>query len=265
MSEQNFLNPSADDPMNPSYGYTDQLANVVAMQQAKSGRVYTRSRMARGRIFDLTWNNIQDATKMALVQWEAQYRHDFFTYYDYTATRAYSGRFTGPLQCIPQGFNNWTVKGQFVELPGLPLWAYPGPVGTLWARDGIFIEERDGFGGDLVKLTGAWTYEVHANAHGGADYFSNTTNDTAEWLYFGYGFKVFSRTQNNLGKVEISLDGTVMTTVDLYSAGAVAALAVYTWEIVSLGLHRVKLRVTGTKNAASSGFVCYADAIQVMQ
>jgi hypothetical protein len=263
MSEQNILNPNAASELTPDYSYSEGLPQMMSQFQAKSGKVYARQLMARGRAYDLAWGSRLKAIADQLRQWEAQYRNDFFSYQDLERARYFSGRFAAPLQISPSGNNKWDIRGQFVEIPGLAMFAYP----ATWGTDSIFLEERDGFGSDLVKLTGAgWTLEVTANAHSGTDYFSNVTNATAEWIYFGYGFRFWSRTQSNLGKVEISLDGTIVSAaLDLYTAGATASSVLFTQTNTPLGLHRVKLRVTGTKNAASSDFYCYADAIEAMQ
>jgi hypothetical protein len=239
------------------------MPQMLAMFQARSGKVYARQLSSRGRVFNLEWHNKLKVESDYLRTWEAQYRNDFFSYQDIERGRYFSGRFIAPLEISPGAFDRWNLRGQFEEIPGLPLFAYP----TNWGVDSIFIEERDGFGSDLVKLNNpaVWVYEVNGNAHGGANYYSNTTNETAEWVYFGYGFRFWSIKQPDGGIIELSLDGTVLTNVDLYSAGVVVSAALYTSANVKLGFHRVKVRLTGTKNAASTGFISRADAIEVMQ
>jgi hypothetical protein len=260
MSEQNILNANAASVYSPDYGYSEGLPQMLAMFQARSGKTFARQLSARGRVFDLEWHNKLKIDCDYLRTWEAQYRSDFFSFQDIERGRYFSGRFAAPLQISPAGFDRWNLRGQFIEIPGLPMFAYP----SAWGVDSIFIEERDGFGADLVKLTGTWTYETSGSAHGGNNYYSGVTNDSAEWIYYGYGFRLWSMKANNMGIVEISLDGAVLTTVDLYNAG-VASAVVYTNANVALGFHRVKLRVTGTKNVASAGFICKADAVEVMQ
>lgn len=269
MSEQNILNPAQTSLFNPDWGYTEGLPEMRSIFQAASGKIYSRRQVGRGRVYDLAWNSRDLATKHTLQQWAQQYENDFFSLSDWERGRYFSGRFEGPLIFNPVGNQRYNIRGRFIELPGLAMFANP----TNWARDAIFIEERNGFGEDLVKLTGTgWAYELAAQGHGGADYFSANTNDTAEWLYFGYGFRFWSRTQNNLGIAEISCtrvrDGVVVlapTNVDLYSAATVNAAVVLTKSDLALDFYRVKARVTGTKNVAATNFFIYADAIEVMQ
>lgn len=267
MSEQNILNPTAGNDLSPDYGYTEGLPQMMSQFQARSGKVQARQLLARGRVFDLVWGSRLKTTVDALRQWEAQYRNDFFSYQDIERGRYFSGRFSGPLTISASGFNHYDIKGEFIEMPGLAMFAYPANWNGSAVQDSIFIEERDGFGNDLVKYTGAgWTvHAVKAQAHNGFWSFDATTNDYCEIVYFGYGFRYWSPKDNNLGIVEISLDGAVLGTVDLYAAATANSAALFTQTNTSLGFHRVKLRCTGTKNAASSNFFVTYDAIEVMQ
>src|SRR5581483_1929385 len=240
MSEQNILNPSATSLLNFDWGYTEGLPEMRSVWQAMSGKAYARRQMARGRIYDLAWNKRDLTTKHSLQQWERQYENDFFTLADWERGRYFSGRFDGPLSYSPAGNNAYNIRGRFIELPGLAVYQYP----SNWSRDAVFLEERNGFGEDLVKYTGTWTVaNPETNTHGGGWAFSNTTNDIAEILYFGYGFRYWCKKQDNLGIVEISLDGIMQGTVDLYDPAlhpnGVPTAALFSAPNVALGLHRV--------------------------
>lgn len=266
MSEQNILNPSAASTLNPDYSISIDDPDIAAMWQARSGRPYIRNMQVRGQVFQLHWEKADFTTYRALRQWHRQYRQDFFSFQDIEDGRYYSGRFAeGSFKHERIMNNQVTVQAVFVEVPGMPMFQYP----SNWGVDSIFLEERDGFGTDVVKYTGAgWGGQIAvptSSAHGGAWSFSNVTNDIAEIAYFGYGFRYWSLKQFNMGIVEISLDGIVQSTVDLYSATTLNSAALFTLQNVSLGQHRVKLRCTGTKNASSSGFYIDADALEVMR
>jgi hypothetical protein len=265
MSEQNILNPTVASDLNPDYGYSEGLPQMMSSFQAKSGAVVTRQLLARGRVYDLQWQARPKTTADTLRQWEAQYRADFFSYFDQERQRYFSGRFAGPPQTSPAGFNKWNIQAQFVEIPGLAMFQYPTNWSTSAVNDAIFLEERDGFANVLVKLTGTWSYRTDAlGQHGGAAYLSSTIGDKAEWLYYGYGFRLWAPTRSDSGKLALSLDGVAIGTVDLYSAVNANATALFTQANVPLGLHRVAL-VVAAKNPASSGQFGYADAIEVMQ
>ncbi|HZU30895.1 MAG TPA: hypothetical protein VFB79_07250 [Candidatus Angelobacter sp.] len=263
MSEQNILNPSPSSSLNPDYPIPFQDPQINARYQPKSGKVYMKKLATRGRVHSLTFSKRLSTDYQALMQWFAQYENDFFTYVDWERNRYFSGMFADQPQYSHDANNQTTVQAQFVELPGLPMFQYP----SNWGVDSIFIYPKNGFGDDQPKYTGAgWsTDQVNASAKNGIYSFDATTNDIAEIIYFGYGFRYWSLKAANLGIVEISLDGTVLGTVDLYAAATAASAALFTQQNVSLGIHRVKLRCTGTKNAASSANTVVYDAIEVMR
>jgi hypothetical protein len=268
MSEQNILNPAQTSLFNPDWGYAEGLPEMRSLFQAASGKMFARREFELGRVYDLAWNNRDLATKHTLQQWAQQYENDFFSLADWERSRYFSGRFEGPLTFNPAGNQKYNIKGRFIELPGLAMFAYP----SNWARDAIFLEERNGFGEDLVKLTGTWTLSNNSSTHGGNDYTSSTTNDTAEWVYFGYGFRLYSAKDPAQGIVELTVtrvrDGSQIvapTNLDLYNASTLFNQIISTQTNQALDLYRVKLRCTGTKNASSTGFLVRADAIEVMQ
>lgn len=262
MSEQNILNPAVTSALNPDYAVKVTDPAVIARWQARSGKPFFRQLAARGPVWDLQWGNRMFSDADALVQWFHQYEKDFFSYADWDTGRYYSGMFADQPVIERVGNQRVNISAQFVVVPGLNLFQYP----SRWGTDSIFIEEQDGYGNDLPKYTGTWTiHNADGNAHGGFNSFSSTTNDIAEIIYFGYGLRYWSQKGNFQGIVEISLDGSVLGTVDLYSAATVPSAALFTQQNVKLGQHRVKLRVTGTKNVASTGFTCLYDAIEVMR
>jgi hypothetical protein len=269
MSEQNILNPNAASVYSPDYGYSEGLPQMFAMFQARSGKTFARQLSARGRVFNLEWHNRLKVDCDYLRTWEAQYRNDFFSYQDIERARYFSGRFAAPLEISAGAFDRWNIRGQFIEMPGLPMFAYP----SAWGTDSIFLEERDGFGNETAKLTGVWTFAANANAHGGSEETSTNLNttDAVEILYYGYGFRLYARKANNLGIMQLSStfqDGTVevaATNIDLYNAAALASAVLSTQANLKLGFHRVKLLATNTKNAASTAKTIVWDAIEVMQ
>lgn len=106
-----------------------------------------------------------------------------------------------------------------------------------------------------------------ASLHGGFGYFDigTTTTDAAEWLYFGYGFRVWAPKYPYAGIMQVFLDNASQGTIDLYAAAVTNSAPLMTAQSVAMGFHRVKLSPTNTKNAASSNFIVVADAIEVMR
>jgi|GEM_PF-3760450 hypothetical protein len=424
MSEQNILNPTAQSPLNPTYSIPHKDPQIMSSWQPRSGKPFSRYMMARGKEFDLHWDNVPESTYLSLRQWFRQYERGFFTFFYLSDGRYYSGQFLQQPQYEEIGNNNFNISATFIELPGVPSFIYP----SNWGVDSVFLDERDDFNQDLVKLTGTWdhldknyllfseqfdnavwtketnvtvtpnnqvdplggntadtlttgvtasqgvfqisaegaipgipvtfsvwlkaaantqvillidrsgsdvesttvtatnawqrftfthsgtwtgvngllalvrivnastsvflwgaqlefgtaasTYTSTTNAfltlispapnalfHAGASYVNlGTVNtDASEWLYFGYGFRLWSYKGPGMGIVQIFIDGVSQGTIDLYSAAAVASAPVFTLQNVALGQHRVKMSPTATKNAASSGFIVSADVIEVMR
>jgi hypothetical protein len=268
MSEQNILNPTITSPFNSDYPLKFIDPAVTARYQARGGKPYFRTLAARGLTCDLVWGNRLNSDADALLQWCHQYEKDFFSIADYDTGRYYSGMFADQPQIERMGNNKVNITAQFIVVPGLAQFQYP----SRWGVDSIFLEERDGFGSDVVKVTGTWTFFSGGAgginlAHGANQgcYRSSTTNDIAEWSYFGYGFRLWSPKEGDYGIGEVSLDGVVLGTYDGFNAIPVTSSALFTQLNVALGLHRVKLRCTGTKNAGSTGPSVIADAIEVMR
>ncbi len=165
VSATDVLNPAQTSLLNPDWGYTEGLPEMRSLFQAASGKMYSRRQFGLGRAYDLAWNNRDLATKHALQQWAQQFENDFFSLADWERSRYFSGRFEGPLTFNPVGNQAYNIKGRFVELPGLLMSSWP----SNYTRDAIFLEERNGFGDDLLKLTGTgWFFETVAGCHGGS-------------------------------------------------------------------------------------------------
>lgn len=271
MSEQNVLNPTQTSVFNPDWGYTEGLQEMRSVLQMQSGNIFTRLQQGLGRVYDLAWNGRDLATKLAFQNWENQYRDDYFTLADYDSGRYFTGRFDSPLSYSPRGNAQYDIKGRFVELPGKPMFAYPNN----WNRDAIFMEERNSAGEDLLKLLtpANWTYSVFGWAHGGAGYVCNVANETAEWVYFGYGYQLWAPKDPSRGIVGILVtrvrDGVGVAgenLFDQYSASsAVPSAVVDTRTNFPLDFYRVRVRCTGTKNVSATNTFVDADALQVMR
>lgn len=266
--EQDILCNDPKDELNPDYGWNDSLPETRLSFQARSGEYYSRHFLTRGRTYDLTWTTRTAAVAEALRQWEHRFRGSFFTLGDLERGRYFSGMFAGPLTFTPAQFNRWNIKGQFTELPGLPMHEYPSD----WETYGSLFEETDDFGQQLPKLAGAWNLVNDAHAHGKKAYESSTATDLAEWLYFGYGFRLWISRGPDMGKIDLSVISSylgvtqerVLGPIDLYAAGPTAASPLGTTLNLPLGAHRVKLVVRADHNGASSGYRVQADAIEVM-
>jgi len=270
VSEQNILNP-AGSVLNPDFPLAvPPLTIPISEFTPRKGGPYTRIQGEGQRVIPMTWKRRSRSTADQLRQWFEQYRQGYFSFFHSELNRYYSGRFVemqGPTQ---EGYEQWTTSASFVELPGLAMYANP----TNFARDGVMIDSHDDMTaltvnraqifrtGNFLSVVG----DIGANNYAGHTFYSDVTNDYVEWQYFGYGFALWSKKDVNAGHVEVSLDGVVVqAALDCYSAVTVPSANVYQKTDVLLGTHRVKLRVTGTKNASAANYYVYADAIQVIR
>lgn len=137
----------------------------------------------------------------------------------------------------------------------------------LWGGQAEFAPAPTTYTQTLGSIAPLIAPTADANFHNGFAYFNlgNNTTALAEWMYFGYGFRVWSYKGPDMGIVQISCDGVVLGTVDLYAAAPTASAVVFTSQNQVLARHRVKLAATNTKNAASVGFKISADCIEVMR
>lgn len=133
---------------------------------------------------------------------------------------------------------------------------YPDP------RDGHatrFIEETGG-----VVIAGTWSRTLAG--HGGTRKDNNNLNttDAFQWTYSGYGFALWGTRWDNLGRADLYLDGALLGRIEYYSSDLVDNVPLFEKWDVPLGLHRVKLKATNTKNASSSANTINADALEVV-
>ncbi len=247
----------------------------VLRQKAEDGSIQSRIQRPDVRLFDLVR---RDATTDEREQVEAFHRRlqaDFFRLDQKVwvkdgatfRTRSFPVVFAGPPQIGLAHHNTWPISVTLIEAVGKPLPAgnYPDP--TL-GYPSFFIEEDDP--NRAVELRGTWTPVAQGLSHAGNHKFNVGTSsganaDAFQFIYAGYGFRVHSLKGPTLGIYELFLDEVSLGTVDLYNAILIAAAPLFTKLDVNLGIHRLELRSTNTKNAASSAFNIIADAIEVLE
>jgi hypothetical protein len=260
VSEANVLNPTSNSDLNPDYPLQGEPDDLSVSFAPRVGPVVVRDLGPSPHKYQLTWGARPQTVADQLRQWHKQYQHDFFTFVDYERGRSFSGNFIGKPDIQLAGFNRWSVSATFVEQTDVAMATYP----SNWGVDSFFLEETESDGNALVKLDSGWTLTTDARYHGGTAYVTALPAISAEWLYDGYGFRLYAAKSSDAGQVQVFLDEVLLSTVDLYSASVVNSAIVLTQQNVSFGRHRVRLFTAGTKNSSSSGFNVNADAIEVM-
>jgi hypothetical protein len=91
----------------------------------------------------------------------------------------------------------------------------------------------------------------------------STTNDAATISFTGTRIKFYSTERSNRGIAAVSIDGGAETMVDTYSATDAGDVLAYTSPVLAPGTHTLKVRVTGTHDANSSGTTVDIDRFNI--
>jgi hypothetical protein len=118
-----------------------------------------------------------------------------------------------------------------------------------------------------VSYTGTWATGALAGAYGGAVHSSSLAGSTAGLStgFSGTGIGLVSTLGPDRGIAQITLDGAVVATVDLYAPTLQAGQVVWSAGGLPAGAHTVKVAVLGTQNAASTGARVDVDAFAAMK
>lgn len=272
MPETDILNPvqgfdpDLGDSMCPNYGFTRKRALTALKQKAPGGIQWSRDLDNSGHQFTLSWIGRTLACVTRLKWYGEQYEDGFFTLVDWDAGgRHYVGHFTTEIVPVETNNNKYDVQNvTFEEIPRVPMVQYPGD----WDNDAIFFYARNDYGDQKLATSGTWT--ATARNYGGIarttmDNPGTTAGDWATYEYRGYGFQLYMLKGPEFGQVQVLLDNNAVATVDLYSAINLGPQKVYEMGQVQLDIHRIKVIVTGNKNAAASAAGASWYSLKVMR
>ncbi len=93
--------------------------------------------------------------------------------------------------------------------------------------------------------------------------YSNVANSTVTVSFTGNKVEIYTAKAANHGIAAVSIDNEPETTVDLYAASRQNFALVYGSAVLAQGSHTIKIRVIGTKNAASAGAYVVLDYLKV--
>jgi len=114
----------------------------------------------------------------------------------------------------------------------------------------------DGVGGPQLNQANysffQWLWGACSACYGGGNTFSGTTNASVTLLFYGTRIDVYARQTAGSGIAAFSVDNGAETAADLYAPRDRDNVVSYS-KTVPLGLHTVKVRVTGTRNRSSWG------------
>ncbi len=113
------------------------------------------------------------------------------------------------------------------------------------------------------EYVGSWSYGSQSGAYMNDNHWEGDTDGYYQVRFTGEQIMIYAAKAPNHGIAAVSIDGGAETMVDFYSASRQEQALVYTSPMLSADQHILKVRVTGTKNANSSGVPIPADRVDV--
>ena len=115
---------------------------------------------------------------------------------------------------------------------------------------------------DPAILYDGWFALGTPNASGGSFESSDRTNDTVTYQFNAPSIKWITRKGSEMGKALVTIDGLNKGTFDLYRSSALWNQQILFGGLTS-AVHKIVIKVTGTKNASSSDFLVALDGFLV--
>jgi hypothetical protein len=116
-----------------------------------------------------------------------------------------------------------------------------------------------------VVYHGAWKTSALAGLSGGTHAYSHAAAATAVFTFTGTQVRWIGKRASSYGKAWVSVDACAPVLVDLYSAKMFNQQRLFQSQTLTLGTHRLTVRVAGTKNAKATYDYVDADAFEALQ
>ncbi|MBP3965575.1 fibronectin type III domain-containing protein [Paenibacillus sp. DLE-14] len=138
-------------------------------------------------------------------------------------------------------------------------------VSTASAGSEVIVNDATtGTGLNQFEYVGTWNTSTGAGTYNGDDHYSQTTNSYYQVDFNGKQIKLYGSRDAHHGIAAVSIDGGAEVDVDFYAASRTDNTLLWTSSVLTSGTHTLKVRVKGTKNAGSSGYVVTADRVAVI-
>lgn len=119
----------------------------------------------------------------------------------------------------------------------------------------------------VINYSNEWKkYDYDTGNYNSTMHFIEKTKG-GEWIetmFVGTGIKVIVPTNSNAGNLKVSIDGKVVDLIDCYTPKRQFKNIVFEKNDLPLGMHKIKLEATGTKNSASTSTKIEFDAFEVI-
>lgn len=120
-----------------------------------------------------------------------------------------------------------------------------------------------GTGQNQFEYVGAWSYGSQGGAYQSDNHWSNASGAYYQVDFTGTQVDLYMARAPGHGIAAVSIDGGPETMVDLYAAARADQVLVYTSPTLAAGPHTLRVRVTGTRHASSTGTFVIGDRVDV--
>ena len=114
-----------------------------------------------------------------------------------------------------------------------------------------------------IAYTGNWSSYSSTHASGGEYKSSSTAGSSAVYSFYGTGVTWVAKKSPSSGIAKVYIDGGLEGNIDLYSQNDIWQYLAYKIDGLTLGMHTIKIEVTGTNNANPSGTEVNIDALDM--
>jgi hypothetical protein len=121
-----------------------------------------------------------------------------------------------------------------------------------------------GSGNNQFDFVGSWQYGSQNGAYDSDNHWSDQTGSSYSVNFIGAQVLVFGAQASNNGIAVFSIDNGPQVNVDCYASTRKDQALLYTSPVLSQGAHTLTVKVTGTKNADSSGTYIVADLVSIL-
>jgi hypothetical protein len=173
-------------------------------------------------------------------------------------TPSYGSRFYLILSAAKKGVTLFRDSSEYFLLTA-------HPTGAISVDDSV----KGTYAGEFKYQGSGWTHGTYCDVDrvslfDGSISLDTTADDTAAVSYDGIQFTLFGATGPWYGVGAVSVDGGPGTLVDFYSPAQVADQPMWSSGPLAAGNHTVSLRVTGMKNAKSTGYAVAVDRMDIV-
>lgn len=126
-------------------------------------------------------------------------------------------------------------------------------------------DNTTGTGTNQFSYHGTWSYyNAQSGAYNNDNHWSSTTNDYYAFQFSGQQARVYASMAPNGGIAAFSVDSGPETYFDTYAATRTDDVFLFATPTLPQGTHTLRVRVTGLKKSASTGFNVPADRVDVI-